>query len=365
MKKIKIISIVGARPQFIKLAAIVRTIDNAPFKTKLLHKTIHTGQHYDYEMSKIFYQELKLPEPDYNLGVGSHTPVKQINKMMEGIEEILVQEKPDMVLVYGDTNTTLAGALSSVYLKIPVAHIEAGLRSFRMDMPEEINRIITDRISTLLFCPTRSALDNIKKEGRTKNVWLSGDIMYDIFLHFQKYIRNTAILNKFGVSPKHYFLLTIHRNENKNDPESVIAILEALEQQKVKTIFLIHPGTEKILKSIKTFSSDRYKNVIISKPVSYFDMLVLEKNAKKIITDSGGVQKEAFWYNVPCIILRKETEWKELMFFKQHILVDKNIDKLLISLKKSFISAKHNSKIFGNGNAALKILNKITKWQNT
>ncbi|HPP67399.1 MAG TPA: UDP-N-acetylglucosamine 2-epimerase (non-hydrolyzing), partial [bacterium] len=279
-----------------------------------------------------------------------------------GIEKILIKEKPAATLVYGDTNSTLAGSLTSAHLCIPVAHIEAGLRSFKMDMPEEINRVASDRISTFLFCPTKTAVINLKKEGITKNVWMVGDIMYDIFLQAQKYLNNTKILDTYKVSSKNYLLLTIHRKEITNNPKNLIKIIDAIGHSKEKTIFLIHPRTEKILKKIKQFDFEKYNNLIVSKPVGYIDMLILEKNAKKIITDSGGVQKESFWFKVPCIVLRKETEWKELLSWKGFNLVGTDIDQLQDSIKSIPKSYKSNSNIFGHGNTSSLILKKIIKW---
>ncbi len=362
MDRFRIFSITGARPQFIKLAAITRQLYCSELHKKIEHRILHTGQHYDCEMSEIFFQQLKIPRPDYNLGVGSHSPAKQIGLMMSGIEKIFVKEKPDLVIVYGDTNSTLAGAITSVHLGIPVAHVEAGLRSFRMDMPEEINRVLSDRISTLLFCPTKTAVKNLKKEGITENVWMVGDIMYDIFLHAQKYLNNTEILNNYNLSPKNYLLLTIHRKENTDDPRSLIRVLDVLEQSEEKTIFLLHPRTEKFLKGVRQFRFERYRKLMFSKPVGYIDMLILEKNAKKIITDSGGVQKEAFWFNVPCIVLREETEWKELLFWRHFHLVGNNVVRLQNSIKSACRINKQKTWTPGKGNTSLLILEKITRW---
>ncbi len=357
----KVISIVGTRPQLIKLAALTEKITRNNYRTEFCHRTIHTGQHYDYEMSRIFFQELKLPEPDYHLDTGSLPPLKQIARMMEKIEKILLEEKPDIVIVYGDTNTTIAGAISSAHLNIPIAHIESGLRSFRTDMPEEINRIVTDRISTLLFCPTKTAVKNLEKEGRKKNVFLVGDVMYDIFLHSQKFLGNRPILNSLGVSKKDYFLITVHRKENKEQIESIVNILSALNKTNKKFIFPLHPGTKKCLEE-NGYELKKFTNIKFIKPVGYLDMLYLEKNAKMIITDSGGVQKEAYWHRVPCLLLRKETEWKELYLHKYHLLVGNDIKKLLYALDNPPEISNYRPDIFGKGNASTLILNKIIKW---
>jgi len=362
MDKIKIFSIVGARPQFIKLAALTEKLHRLKFDKKVEHKILHTGQHYNYEMSKIFFQQMHIPEPDYNLEVGSHSPSKQIGLMMKGIENVFIKEKPDIAVIYGDTNSTLAGALTSVYIGIPVAHIEAGLRSFRMDMPEEINRTLSDRISTLLFCPTKAAAKNLKNEGITKNVWVVGDVMYDMFLYAQKYLNNKKILDAYNIHPKDYLLLTIHRKENTDNPDRLVQIIDIICQSGENILFLIHPRTEKILKEEKQFSFNRYNNLLVIKPVGYIDMLILEKNAKKIITDSGGVQKEAYWFNIPCIVLREETEWKELLSWKYFYIVGSDALKIQDSIKSTYRTCKQKSKIFGNGDASSLILKKIIEY---
>lgn len=363
MNKVRIFSIVGARPQFIKLAALTKQLTHSDFQRKIEHKILHTGQHYDYEMSKIFFQQLQIPKVDYNLEVGSHSPAKQIGLMMEGIEGTFIKEKPDLVIVYGDTNSTLAGAITSAHLNIPIAHVEAGLRSFRMDMSEEINRVLSDRISTLLFCPTKNSVENLKNEGITKNVWMVGDVMYDIFLYVQKHLNNTRLLKDYKISPGNYLLLTIHRKENTDTPERLIKIVDALVQTEEKIIFLIHPRTEKFLRGIKKFCFEKFSNLIVSKPVGYIDMLILEKNAKKIITDSGGVQKEAFWLDIPCIVLREETEWKELLSWPNFNLVGSDVFKLQKSIKSiPKTNKKRKPKIFGKGNTSLLILKKCMQW---
>ncbi|MCM8816208.1 MAG: UDP-N-acetylglucosamine 2-epimerase (non-hydrolyzing) [Candidatus Omnitrophica bacterium] len=361
MKKVKIISIVGARPQFIKLAAVAERMSFEPFRKTFLHIIIHTGQHYDYEMSKIFFQELNLPEADYHLEVKSQLPSEQIGRMMEGIEKVLLKERPDIVVVYGDTNTTVAGAISAAHLKIPIAHIEAGLRSFRRDMPEEINRVLTDRISSLFFCPTKTAVQNLKREGQTKNVYFVGDVMYDVFLSVQKCLKQRQILNTLGVCKKHYLLMTVHRKENLRMIKNLIKIFECLATLKETIIFPVHPGTQRCLNEAGC-DVKKFKNIKAIKPIGYLDMLYLEKNARKIITDSGGVQKEAYWNKTPCIVLRDETEWKELTTSKCVILVGNDEKKLLSALNKDCKIHRYNDKIFGNGNAADKILDKILEW---
>jgi len=351
----KIISIVGARPQFIKLKPVIEELR----KRKITHILVHTGQHYDYEMSKIFFEELSIPEPDYNLEVGSHTQGKQTALMLERIEKVLLKEKPDIVIVYGDTNSTLAGALSAVKLNIPVAHVEAGLRSFRMDMPEEVNRVLTDRISKFLFCPTRTAVNNLKKEGITKGVYLVGDVMYDIFKSKIK-SHKSKILKKLKLRPKEYLLLTIHRQENADNPKNLKSILSALVESEEKVVFPIHPRTKKALKMIKSFEEKDFKNFLFIEPVSYLDMLALEKNAKKILTDSGGVQKEAYWFGVACITLRDETEWVETMKNNCNVLVGVNKNSISNEINRQGKKIKF-SRPYGKGDSYKKILKIISK----
>lgn len=346
----KIVSIVGARPQFIK----VKPISDQLRKHKVTHIVIHTGQHYDYRMSKIFFEQLDIPEPEYNLGVGSCFPGKQTGLMLEKIEEVLIKEKPDIVMVYGDTNSTLAGALATAKLNIPIAHVEAGLRSYRQDMPEEVNRVLTDHISRLLFCPTRSAVDNLKKEGIVNNVYLVGDVMYDI-LKLKVKNQRLEILQKFRIKPKEYFLLTIHRKQNTDNTTNLRSIISALKQVKGKIVFPIHPRTRKALKQ-NNITIGRNDNFLIVDPLGYLDMLTLEKNADKIITDSGGVQKEAYWLNVPCVTLREETEWVETLDKKSNILVGSEVGSIVNSVGKAAFKLK--SRNFDiHINAAKRIVN--------
>ncbi|MCK4265567.1 UDP-N-acetylglucosamine 2-epimerase (non-hydrolyzing) [Candidatus Babeliales bacterium] len=342
----KIVTIVGARPQFIKYACIYNDLRKE--HDEIL---VHTGQHYDYEMSKIFFDELDIPAPEYNLEVGSYTHGKQTALMLERIEKVLLKEKADIVLVYGDTNSTLAGALAAVKLSMLVAHIEAGLRSYRLDMPEEVNRVLTDRISKFLFCPTKTAVKNLKNEGMVKGVYLVGDVMYDAFLDSQKLLSKRKILSKLELKPKGYLLLTIHRQENTDNFKNLKSILSALIKAEEKIVFPSHPRTKKALKKIEGF---KLKNFLPIKPVSYLDMLVLEKNARKILTDSGGVQKEAYWLGTPCITLRNETEWVETVEDKWNILTGAKSDKIINAIK-NFNPSEKQRKIFGNGKASLKI----------
>lgn len=304
----KIISVVGARPQFIKLSALSKEL-----RKKHQEVILHTGQHYDDELSRIFFSELSIPEPDYNLGIGSAEHGEQTGRMLKGIEEILLFEKPDLVIVYGDTNSTLAGALAAVKRQIPVAHVEAGLRSFKRSMPEEINRVLTDQVSSLLFCPTRASVQNLKKEGITKGVHLVGDVMYDSLRHhIERAEKTSKIMKKLNLSKKHFYLMTIHRAENTDIEENLKNIVKILCGLDKKTIFPVHPRTKKSLSEFGLLGKlESKKHLFLIDPVSYLDMLVLEKNARCVLTDSGGVQKEAFFLKIPCLTLREETEWVE------------------------------------------------------
>ena len=314
-----IVTIVGARPQFIKAAPVSRAIqkhNREGHGTQITEIIVHTGQHYDTNMSQVFFDELEIREPDYNLGVGSGRHGKMTGAMLESIEEILLEETPDTVLVYGDTNSTLAGALAASKLHIPVAHVEAGLRSFNRQMPEEINRVLTDHVSSLLFCPTDTAVNNLKKEGITQGVFKVGDVMYDSFL-FNKNLadKKLAILKDLSLTPQSYCLVTVHRQENTDNEERLTGIFDAfneLAEADCPFIIPLHPRTEKTLKQSRTVSKNN-PYVRIIQPVSYLDMVMLETQSKIILTDSGGVQKEAYFAQKPCITLRDETEWVELV----------------------------------------------------
>ncbi len=311
-RQIKVVSVVGARPQFIKAAAVSRVLRATPGVREVL---VHTGQHYDDNMSRIFFEELEIPEPDYHLGIGGGTHGQNTGRMLEAIEKVLLHEDPDWVLVYGDTDSTLAGALAAVKLHIPVAHVEAGLRSFNRRMPEEINRVLTDHASDLLFAPTETALKNLLREGiPEERIHLVGDVMYDAALYYgEKAERESRILERLSLTRKGYILATVHRAENTDDPARLRAILQALSEaaQEVEVVFPVHPRTRKAMERYEL--TDLVRPLIVTDPVGYLDMVMLEKNARLIVTDSGGVQKEAFFYRVPCVTLREETEWVELV----------------------------------------------------
>ncbi len=368
---IKIVSIIGTRPQFIKLYPICRAVDrhNKNLKEsvrKFKHIIINTGQHFDYEMSQVFINELKINTPDYNLGVREKSQCLQISKMLSSLEEILLKEKPDFILVYGDTSSTLAGALAAKKLNFKLAHIEAGLRSYNRSMPEEINRILTDKISDLLFCPTKTAMKNLENEGFLLKenhyaVFDVGDLMYDAYLVFQESAQKSSkILEDLFLNNKKYILATIHRAENTNNNSRLRKIIKIFSDisKEVSIVFPVHPRThEKIVNLTHLIN----KNVLIIKPVSYFDMIMLEKNADLIITDSGGVQKEAYFLNKKCITLRKETEWMETLENNCNSLVDLNyikIKKILTDTDKPTVFKKS---IFGDGKASEKIVDILIK----
>lgn len=343
----KIITIVGARPQFVKAAATSN-------KLRKVHNEIlvHTGQHYDANMSEVFFDELNIPRPDYNLEVGSGSHGKMTGTMLIKLEEIYIKEKPDLVLVYGDTNSTLAGALCASKLLIPVAHIEAGLRSFNMDMPEEQNRVLTDHVSKLLFVPTEAAVKNLKNEGIVKNVYNVGDVMYDAILNFKSLAEaKSSILEELNIKDK-YILTTVHRAENTNDINRLGSIIAALNESGMNIVLPIHPRTKKY---IKEYGLKLNSNIKVIESVGLLEMIQLEMNSQKIATDSGGVQKEAYFLKKPCITLRDETEWVETVENGWNKLVGTDKNKILEALAN--FNPKHEQKnIFGDGHAADKIV---------
>ena len=347
----KIVTILGARPQFIKAAAVSSVF--ADFFEEII---VHTGQHYDANMSDVFFDELGIPHPKYHLNVGSGSHGAMTGAMLVAIEEVLMEEEPDYVMVYGDTNSTLAGALAASKLLIPVIHVEAGLRSFNMAMPEEQNRILTDHISNLLFVPTQTAIDNLVREGITKGVHYVGDVMFDGILHFSKIAaEKSEILAQLGVSENEYLLCTIHRAENTNDISRLKGIVKGLNDSKEQIILPLHPRTQKYLNDYEISLGE---NIRLIEPIGYLDMVRLETGAKKIVTDSGGVQKEAFFLGKPCITMRDETEWVETVENGWNVIVGANAEKITQAIN-SFDPKVERKNYFGNGTAALQMADLI------
>jgi len=345
----KIVSVVGARPQFVKAAPVSRALRRVAREI-----LIHTGQHYDCGMSAIFFADLQMQEPDRYLGVGSGSHGWQTGQMLIRIEEVLLAERPDWVLVYGDTNSTVAGALAAVKLHIPLAHVEAGLRSFNRRMPEEHNRVLTDHASDLLLCPTQTAVDNLSGEGIHRSVHLVGDVMYDAVLY------NTAlaeegsdVLERLALCPGCYALATVHRPRNTDDADRLLAILSALEEIGTDgpVVLPAHPRTQKALEALGYRPGPDLR---IIEPVGYLDMLVLEKHARLILTDSGGVQKEAYFFAVPCLTLREETEWVETVDAGWNCLVGAD-RAAIVQAAREFRPGGSPLPYFGDGHAAVKI----------
>ena len=375
----KLVTIIGARPQIIKAAALSRAIRNH-YADQIQEVIVHTGQHYDDNMSQVFFDELQIPRPDYNLHVGSASHGVQTARMTEGIEELLIKEQPDFIVLYGDTNSTLAGAVAAAKIHVPIVHIEAGLRSFNKSMPEEINRIVCDHCSTLLFTPTKAGLDNLKREGfpmdnngpftiNNPKVYHCGDIMYDNSLHFANIAEEkTDIIQRLELKGKPFILATIHRDSNTDYPERLSAIFDTLiELSKESPIVLpLHPRTAKLLKTnlsnekqTLVFSSN---NIKLIPPVSFLEMIALERHAQLVMTDSGGVQKEAYFFKKPCIILRHETEWVEIVQTGNAILADANEGRIM----QAWTHFKDNPptmfpEIFGDGHAAEFMLDQMLK----
>ncbi len=371
---IKIVTIIGARPQIIKAAALSRAIKNN-FSNEIEEIIVHTGQHYDQNMSQVFFDELGIPAPNYNLGVGSGKHGEQTAKMIEGIEDILLKENPDYLVVYGDTNSTLAGAIAASKIHIPIVHIEAGLRSFNKAMPEEINRICCDHCSTMLFSPTATGYKNLINEGfnpenkkpftiDNPGIYHCGDVMYDNSLHFGSTV-NSQQTTDF-IPKDNYILCTIHRNNNTDEAKRLSAIIKALLRlsKEEEIVIPLHPRTKKLLDV--NLSSDIYNELInnerihIIPPASFLEMISLEKNASIVITDSGGVQKEAYFFKKPCIIMRSETEWKEIVEVGSAIIADANEENIV----NGYYHFKDNKiteypELFGDGKAAEFICNEL------
>lgn len=392
---IKIVSVVGARPQFVKMAAICKDIESHNRRVDadpIEHVVIHTGQHYDIQMSDVFFDELGIPEPEHNLEVGSGTHAAQTGSMLQRTERVLMEERPDIALVYGDTNSTLAGALAAAKLHIPVAHVEAGLRSYRKHMPEEVNRVATDHLSTVLFCPSERAIENLQHEGFVKafgngrrvttedirglspveysvdrpltvNV---GDVMFDSVLHLLSVAEGRSdVIDRLSLKKGRYYLTTVHRAENTDRPENLRGIIRALNclaDRRTDVLFPIHPRTKKALSALE--AEKIHSNVEVIDPVSYLDMLVLEQNASMILTDSGGVQKEAFFLQVPCVTLREETEWMETVDAGWNILAGADPERILKAIDElaGIELERQLPRIYGDGKAADYITQILARW---
>lgn len=377
---IKLLTIIGARPQIIKAAAISRAV-NESFSGKIEEKILDTGQHYDANMSRVFFEELNIPRPDFNLGVGSASHGEQTAKMIVGIEKILLEKPFDGIILYGDTNSTLAGAVAASKVRLPVFHIEAGLRLYDMSVPEEINRIVCDHLSSILFAPTKTGYDNLMKEGfqesvvfrggKRRIVYNSGDVMYDNSLYFASLAdKKCDILSSLGLKDQEYILATLHRDNNTDDSKRLNAIFEALldisANNKMKVILPLHPRTKKMLGiNLQAATLDRLnrsEGLLLLPPVTFFEMIELEKHAKIVMTDSGGVQKEAFFYSKPCVIFLHTTPWPEIIDNNAGILADADRNKIIEAYNALVHRKVVFPKLFGDGCAAHFVLNRIVEY---
>ena len=344
----KIISVVGARPQFIKLAILSKEL-----RENHNEIIIHTGQHYDDNMSRYFFEEMQIAKPDYNLNIGSGSHGKQTAEMLIGLEDIFLHQKPDVVITFGDTNTTLATGLAATKLNIPVAHVEAGLRSHNREMPEEINRILTDHISDYLFAPTLTAMENIKSENLYGKPFLVGDVMYDSLLYYGKIAeQKSRILKNLKLKQKEYILLTLHRPYNVDNIQKLQNIFSALKQTKKIIVLPVHPRSRKMIERTNTIIPE---NISIIEPLGYLDFIFLQKHSEKIITDSGGIQKEAYLNGIPCITIRPETEWIETVKAGWNVLVGDKKDQLIDNCLH-FKPSHNRPRYFGDGNSSKKII---------
>lgn len=357
----KILTVVGARPQFIKAATVSRIIRKTSRVTEIL---VHTGQHYDRNMSAVFFNELEIPRADVFLGIGSASHGQQTGRMLQALEIVIQQHLPDWVLIYGDTNSTLAGALAASKLRIPIAHVEAGLRSFNRAMPEETNRVVSDHVADLLFTPTKTASENLRCEGiPAKRIAKVGDVMYDAALLYGTIAeKRSNILEKLKLKPREYVLATVHRAENTDDPSKIKAIFEALKllSRELPVILPLHPRTVAVLSRLKLIAGG---GIRIVPPVGYLDMVMLERNSHTIITDSGGVQKEAYFYRVPCITLRDETEWIELVDTGWNQLLPpdrRSLSRRLAAAVRDFQKPAKYPQLYGSGHASELIVKRLT-----
>jgi UDP-GlcNAc3NAcA epimerase len=350
-----IATVLGARPQFIKAAMVSRIFREDPQIQEII---IHTGQHYDANMSAVFFQEMEIPEPTFNLGIGDAPHGAMTGRMLEKIEEILMRERPVLVLVYGDTNSTLAGALASAKLNIPVAHVEAGLRSFNRRMPEEVNRVLTDHVAKFLFAPTEAAIANLRQEGISGDrVYLVGDVMYDAALYYGvKAERESQVLEQLGLPSRGYILATVHRAENTDEEKRLRAIFSGLSRvaKEIPIVVPLHPRTRAALRR-EGLAAD---GIHLMEPVGYLDMVMLEKQARLITTDSGGVQKEAFFYGVPCVTMREETEWVELVELGwNHLVPPESTDAVEAGVREGLARGQGKpGEPYGDGRASEKVV---------
>lgn len=353
--QMKIASIVGARPQFVKAAPVSREIRQHHEEV-----LIHTGQHYDENLSDVFFQALDIPTPNYNLGVGSASHAKQTADMVRSLEGVLEKERPEFALVYGDTNSTIAGALVAAKMNVPLGHVEAGLRSFNRSMPEEVNRVVADHLSNLLFAPTDTAVGNLSREGITRGVHLVGDVMYDVALQSAQAARSRDIVVRLGLKGGEYLLVTLHRPQNVDDRNALTSIVEALVHAGRPVLFPVHPRTRKNLVAFGLWDRLRTKVKAID-PVDYLDFIALLMSAAKVVTDSGGVQKEAYFFGIPCITLRDETEWIETLEDGWNALIGTETEEILDAIER-FNPRGTKSKSFGDGHAAEKIARILDKY---
>ncbi|MCX8206704.1 MAG: UDP-N-acetylglucosamine 2-epimerase (non-hydrolyzing) [Methanothrix sp.] len=345
----KVASVVGARPNFVKLAPLSRAL-----RERFHEVIVHTGQHYDYEMDRIFFDEIGIPEPDHHLGVGSGSHGRQTGEMLARIENVLMKEMPDAVVVFGDTNTTLAGALAAAKLHITLVHVEAGLRSYDRRMPEEINRVLVDHCSDILSCPTKTAVDNLRREGIVDGVYLTGDVMVDAMNLCMEISRRSNVLERLELRPKEYILATLHRAENTDDEARLREIIGAFQDIGNSLVFPCHPRTERRLRDLGLWDSLR-ECIKVIKPVGYLDMLQLERNALRILTDSGGVQKEAYILRVPCVTLRDRTEWVETVNDGWNVLAGASRGSI-VRHATGFVPTRPQTHVFGDGDASRRIV---------
>ncbi len=357
----KIVTVIGARPQFIKAAAVSNKL-----RKNANEIIIHTGQHYDANMSDIFFDDLGIPRPDYNLNVGSGSHAKQTAAILTGVEEILLNENPDYLMVYGDTNSTLAGALAASKINISVIHIESGLRSYNMRMPEEQNRILTDHLSELLFCPTNVSKDNLLRENIKENVYVTGDVMCDAVLCFSDSFSNDIMISRISriiadfKNVENWYLATVHRAENTDSIDKISEILNAFEELDYKVIFPVHPRIRSVVEKLKI--ENKYHNIIFSDPVGYLEMLYLTKNAKKVLTDSGGLQKEAYILGTSCVTLRNQTEWVETLNGNLNILAHIESREIIEKTLHTQIDFNQKKDYYGKGDASDKICEAIINY---